>query len=634
MSFFGQSIRNNFPLWSKIRRDDSSIGAISLDIFGEVFEELRVEILRRNHQQNCLSGGPIYEPGFLYVFQLNESLNFNLYKDENRTFRNIEATGEKDGQNYTLTPVFSYSELCKSFPTRYELNLISNEESYLLTTVEKNSFENIFIREVASNFYFEKYPGRIYLNIYDSEQYETSTYNRNMLDKKYIVLRGTNFLNKKIEEIIPIENDGHFQSKNIFKSLEHLNADIERNITGGKSIEVYGFDGVVEVLKYPLQVQKKKFPFKLLVKKNDEVNFQDSLEENESYFQIIESESKSVLQYIFHTYESGTSYINKRTDLEKDYFEQVLLEQDLLNDLREQISVQDFTFDYLRNKLTVIDNVGKIYWYNLNRTIFFRPQIERTKKTNISFESEKQQVVLNETLPLFFSLERAKGTISEVIIARKSPSQSSQVLDSNGALISDFNFDYLQEDLTWSRNKHFFSGRDDDDFYLRFEGKTVDCTFDEYGQYDFYVFSFSSNFNKEGSLNSFKNGVITEREFKTILEGYLEDEFQTNVLIDTYSIFCESLIPEHSISSGIIDDLTERLENPEEYSLGIFFDNPENNLYVVAGNETKTFLYKIKEYKDYIIFDYESGSGALLEDYSSVTITLNNEFTEQVNYNG
>ena len=636
MSFLGQSIRNNFPLWSKIRKDDSSIGAITFDVFGEHFEEIRVEILRRSEQEQVMRGKSVFEPGFLYTFYLNESLEFSLYQDENREFKSLSATATKGAEEYELRSLFSYSDLCKSYPTRYEVELVTEEDHYLLTTVEKSNVD--FAREKTEEFFFEKYPGRIYINVFDSEEYEISTYNENMSDNKYVVLRGKNIFNKRVEEKITIENDLFYESKNIFKSLENLEEDSEKNIAGGSSISCYGFDGTVEILKYPLQPQKKVFPFKILIKKNDDLNYKESLEENIGYFSLKnneESESTyTKLQYIFHSYEFAKDYLNARTNVGKDFFEQILLEQNILNENLEEVFVEDFTFDYLRNKLVTIDASGKVSWYEVKPNHFFRPEIERTKRTNITFESEKQRVSLNETLQMYFSLERAKGTISQVLIARKSPSQKREVVDANQELIRDFNFDYLQEDLTWSRDKNFFRGRDDDDVYLAFEGKTVESTFEEYGQYDFYIFSFASNFEKTGALQSFINGDITETEFKGILNAALEDEYQESILIDTYSVICESLIPEITIETELNSLLVANGEEPENFSFGIFFDNPENDLFVLAASDSKSYLYKIKQYRDYIIFDYGSGSGAVLEEYDSVNLNINQEFEEEINYNG
>ena len=75
-------------------------------------------------------------------------------------------------------------------------------------------------------------------------------------------------------------------------------------------------------------------------------------------------------------------------------------------------------------------------------------------------------------------------------------------------------------------------------------------------------------------------------------------------------------------------------EEPENFSFGIFFDNPENDLFVLAASDSKSYLYKIKQYRDYIIFDYGSGSGAVLEEYDSVNLNINQEFEEEINYNG
>lgn len=630
MSSIGQSIRNNFPLWSKIRRDDSSIGAIMLDSIGSELEDLRVDILKREYQQLVFAPNPVCEPGNLYVFSLSESPLFNRFLDENRVYESLVAEATVNNSTINLINTFSYDNLVRGIPTRIEV-LLKSQKDYLIETVEKLDDNTIQRRDSSIEVALNSEPKRLYLNIFDSTNYETPGYDRSLYDRKYVTIRGTDIFGKRIEETIRFVRDGLYKTSEIFRTIEPLELDSGMNIKGGSSIECYGFDGTVEILRYPLQVDKKHYEFKLLTKKVDEINHKGSLEETTAELRV---EGSNRLQYIFNVYAASEEYLNNRTDVEKEYYEQVFLEQDLLNIFSEEIVVQDFCFDTVRNNLTVIDSNAKLYHYELKKSSFRRPSIERTKKSNITLESEKQQVVLGETLPIFASLERAKGNVSEVIIAKQTPSVNNAILDANGNPITDFNFEYLQEDYTWSKEKHFFSGKDNEDIYLNFEGKTIQVDFNEYGQHDFYIISFASQFNKEHSLTDFINGDIDETTFKKHLNKYLEDEFQETVLIDTYSVMCEANRALAEYDTGILDELTAIGEEASEYSLGAFYEGPENKLFIIASNESNTFLYEVKEYKDYIIFDYDSGEGAVLEEYDSIKVTLNNSFEEVVTYNG
>ena len=638
MSSIGQSIRNRYPLWSKIRRDDSSIGALIFNEIGRALEDERMNILSTRYQTSILSGKPCYEPGFLYTFSLEEETSFNNFLDDNRTYESLEATAEKDGEEFLLENLFSYGELARSLPTRVNVINVSSEEDYLVKLLEKTTGNNYLYRYTEEEFFFIDNPKRIYINVYDSENYEIKTYNRSMYEKKYITIRGTDLFGKRIEETILIPRDGIYFSKEMFRSIENLKEDRANFIAGGASIECYGFDGNVEISRYPVQIGLKRFPFKLLVKKTDDVNLGESLEENVAEIKISANpyaiNQKSVLNYIFNVYALAENYLNERTDIEREFFEQVLIQQQILDSDLNELEVQDFCFDYVRNSLCLIDSNAKVHWYSLKVNAFERPEIERTKKSNIILESEKQQVVLGETLPIFASLERAKGNVSQVIIAKQKPSIRNKITDANNEVIEDFKFEYLQEDLTWSDNKYFFSGRDIDDVYLNFEGKTIEVLFDEYGQHDFYVISFASQFNKEESLTRFVNGEIEEAEFKKQLEGFLKDEFQETVLIDTYSVNCEFITPRVSFETNILGKLVALGENAEEYSLGIFFEGTENKLYVSATNEEKTYVFYIEEHKDYILFDYFTGSGAVVENYEKINLLINNSLEQEVVNNG
>ena len=56
MSFSNQNIKNNFPLWSKIRKDESSIGSIVIDPIGENLALQRINSRRQTTQMSPLSG--------------------------------------------------------------------------------------------------------------------------------------------------------------------------------------------------------------------------------------------------------------------------------------------------------------------------------------------------------------------------------------------------------------------------------------------------------------------------------------------------------------------------------------------------------------------------------------------------
>ena len=59
MSFLGKSITNRFPEWSKIKKDESSIGSIIFDIIGERIEESRKTGLNYEEQKRVLEDFPL-----------------------------------------------------------------------------------------------------------------------------------------------------------------------------------------------------------------------------------------------------------------------------------------------------------------------------------------------------------------------------------------------------------------------------------------------------------------------------------------------------------------------------------------------------------------------------------------------
>ena len=614
----GQNIRNRFPLWSKIRKDHSSIGAILFDALGEELESLRFSIHKHINEKRILSNRGISEPANLNIFFLSESETFKRYRDTKEFLSSITATGVKGGNNYNLEVLDSYSEFCSALPTRIEIVDSNKDYDYLVLNMDED------VNEGNSTYLFYKDPTKIYVNIYDSTNYEIKEFNENQSERRAIILRGRNAFNQKVEEEIIITNDGLYESKNTFLKLEALERDLNKNISGGPSIEIRGVKAKKEVLKYPVQVESKEYKLKLLSKINDQLNFNNSLIEVFSFLNVsLDSNNKSLLKYIFRPYSSGEEYIHEKSDLTKSDYEEALLTQELLSNSNESISILDFALDDVKHKIVSIDSDGIIHWHELKATAFQKQQYAKTREILIGIESEKQRVSLDEEIDMHFSIERAKGSIYKVLIARQTPTLRSTISD-------EFNFEYLQDDKTWSSQINFFDGNDSIDVFKNFDSISAPTIFEEYGQHDFYVYCFSDNYSPNVLLTEVESGVITGKVFKDSLLSFIKDKEQKIVFVDRYSVMCESNSAQLSLDSGIVQKLTDLGKDLNEFSFGIWFENVENNIFIAALSDTETLIWEVKEYKDYLLYENTTATGGYLEDYEEVQLTINGELNEVV----
>ena len=202
----------------------------------------------------------------------------------------------------------------------------------------------------------------------------------------------------------------------------------------------------------------------------------------------------------------------------------------------------------------------------------------------------------------------------------------------------DYGFEFLQQDLTWGNAIHFFLGKENLDIYKNFETIYFNCTFDEVGQYDFYAFSFSNDFPNKG-LNKYLANEITQNDFFNYVKKASEVAFQKEVKISNYSVMVEYNKPylnkEYSLPEIETTILAETglgaLVSPITY--GLFIKGVENKLHVCATYDNVNYIFEVKEYKDVIIFDIHNSVGATIEDYETVSISINNgEYEETVSY--
>ena len=612
MSFSSQNIKNAFPLWSKIRKDESSVGSIVIDPIGENLALQRINTRRQVAQMSPLSGEGVFEPGSLYLANLEESEDFTNYKDENIEVYNIEVVGTVNGQEVQVEGLTSYEEICNSYPTNSSLVLEPQQEDYLIEALTAT-------RSSENTFELYKYPQNLYINVTESNVYYNEDDDRNIYNQPHIVIRGRNLFNQKIEETILINNDGLYKTKNKFLTIEPLERDIALNISGGKSIEAYGFDGDVEILRYPIGIEKKAYQELTLVKKSDDLAFNSSLVENFLEANLKKEANKSFFEYVFNVYETSKEYLISNTGADKETFEQVLVKQELLNDNLENVDVEDYCIDRKRNRLLCITSSGELLWYKMEPNKFTKQEFPRTKNICIGIESEKQRYVLGETADLFFNLENATGHIHKVLIGKQKPSD---ILYREEI----FEMEWLQEDLSWGSAFYFFDSTKNVDLYEKFESIKVELPIDEYGQHNFYAFTFKNNFD---SRIDYQN--IQEETFKTAILKHILDRDQKEIHIDRYSINCEYLVPERTISLDIETQLISLNETPEDFFYGIWIEGVEEELYVVASNNTTTYKWKVAQSKDYFIFDYSNGDIGFLEKYDSVLIKINGEYEEVLN---
>jgi hypothetical protein len=664
MSYLGRSLRNRFPLWSEIRRNESSNGSMLLNAIGESLNEERSSFLSSIAATKALKGNPAKEFGHFYSFihpNIHEYLN---YVRETALFDSLEASGVLGNETISLTPKHTYDEISTSIPTRYEVEFEKQANCSLLSIVENESELEVdadhfnFTKQVdiVENSYtceeifdFKNEYKKIYIEVSDTKVFDSKIINENFNDHYSVVLRGYDEADRKIEETIRIKDDGIYESQNWFKKLCPLKK--ENSIVGGGSIEKYGFDGSLKVRNLPVKINNTIDKNSTIIKVSNELGYDTLIENDVEYKLTTETDSdgitRSFMEYIFRSYEDGSSYKIEGAELDPTFFKETLSKRCLFNNTLEPIVVKSFAIDRVRDRFLTVDNNFTLRSYKLHRDSFEKKLIKRTRLIDLGFEAENQRVYLGEVGKINLLLERAKRTILNVIIGRHTPERRLSYADD-----SDFNFEFLQADLTWGDSLNYFGGRNRADKYENFSSMHFENTYDEAGQYDFYVITLRELSFTEDYLDEVRAGNIPESDFKAKLVEFSNDPYQQKIAINSYSILCEEMLPEfevdldkvlvetalgnygEEISAESIEELTEHLLIETEVSIdrnvSLWFENCENDLKLSVNILNKNYIFSIKRYYDYIFYDYNSGEGVVLEPYDNLSIIINETYTSHM----
>lgn len=595
MSYLSQSIRNRFPSWSAIRREDSSNGAKIIDVFADALENLRNDYKKLYKQEPGLYCSPTYEPGHVFYTSLENQENFVDYYRENEDLESVFITAN---ENIELNIYKTYEELILALPDRIDVNFLKNKECLILETEDK---------EIENIFSLDKDGENIYIDLNYVTNFTTSISKPYFNNKTSIILRGKNSLFDDIEETIIIKNTGMYKSKNRFTSLERV--EKQSNISGGNAISIIGLEGPIRFFTSPKKIFGKEIDDKILINKYNRLKDRNGLDENYLFIELREEENNFYLDYIYRYYESGIDYKKKESTEGIEHFEDLLFSQIILDQTGNQIKVEDFWWDKVKQKIIIIDAEGILYYYNLNKHFFIEPRLNRSKNITFIFEVVNQQVALNETSEVFVFLERPKGPIYNYCIVLEKPNDQSNKYE---------NFLFLNENKEFQNEITFFKAKDHLDVFENVDSFKFDITYDEIGQYNFYIISFRI---KEDLHYEFENNNLTKNEFFAQVENRIKDNYEINIHLNRLSVYCEYLKPERSFDTNLLKG---------NYSL--YKEGPENNLYCIKTENNIDSIYVIDEYIDGFLFNYSTGELAVINEYESLSININSSLNIEFNF--
>lgn len=632
MSYLGKRIRNNYPLWSKVRNDDSSFGGILYDSIGKSFEELLVDLNRTSNSLNALQEMPITSIASIHLVDLNTISSYRNFIDRNRI---ISITAQESSN--ALNVFDDYSLFIREVPESISLSIKENDTSlnFLNLTLKKSFYSGDQVVKLRGG-------SKIYIKLLENILFAEPQSTEEVLEPK-IILRGLDENNDEVEEIIYITSKKCYESKFKYKQLKDLVKDEYRGISGGTAIEFIGFEknstqeNWIELWKKPYLIEEKQHKFYNLTKITDDIAFNLGFDD-EAFNSVLTGKANIKLTYkldinnnvvenyfehLLYGFDKIYSWQREETLEYKERFINTLTKKSILNANEEAtgFKVFDFDFDYKRNLIATISNDFILRYYEFNKTPFEKKVFDRTRFVNFEFEGE-QYVSHGESSDIYLNLSREKKIVKDYFVARHTPT-SKLVLDSN----VNFDFEYLQDDGTWSSDFHYFERQTATNFLEDFTPIRINSgVYDEYGQYDYYVFSTTDLINGSDLYKNFLDQNINETTFKNELIEASNRPNQTKVNINHYSVMVDSTSP---VSSYNLESEFLSLSNANNWgaaltditSIGLHINNNEENLeFIINGS----YIIETSMTYNSIFVDPVNSICALKDLFTNeVTITFN-----------
>lgn len=484
MSLRTQRLANAFPLWSKARRDSSSLAQKTLSTFAESLEEASITNVRIANEFHLLK--PYLGVGAIYSILLDED---DFFQTESSTlgastFVYPDVVGTIGVTDYTLERSTEIVGFLNALPDRIalkdtraysSLNCWSSSSPYTFTSPPWA--ERLCVVVSSSTFYSR-------LSRYSDREYS---------GKHVVQLIGKDENDIPIREYVTITDDGIYYSKNLFKTLEDVFYE--------------GFDGTISIKWFPKQNTFETDIYRVIVFED----FEDALA-----LSIENTDSKGYLIYQGDRFKQGQEYRRGDSDI-LDNTEK-LAEIALLDSSSTAIQAIDFTLDLQSARLYVLDANNHVHIYEHDLPAF-KTSAYTMSETAVSYVEllpNRSRAKFNQTEYVYTSFARTREKINAIQIKRIAPDgtirylQSDKVTWSSGAAwIESVNKEIIDPIRSW------------DDF--RFSTQ-----YNQYGQWEYSCTTKSLSGEKVSTTSVLVGSLVAKKSFSTGLTGLNGIAFDCN----------------------------------------------------------------------------------------------------------
>lgn len=400
MSLRTQRLTNRFPLWTKIRKDPSSMGSRLLDTFAEGLEENAITAQRL--VEDITLGKRNLGRSFLYEMVLDGDDVLEPVQGSNGySWEYPSLTGSVGETTYAVSRADSLATLMMAYPTRVN-ELKSIAATNRLVWLSSTPFdygtiptpERLWVVITGSTFYVDKTPHK----------------HHDKSGLAAIRIRGIDPNYNEFTETLNLRDDGIFITSFAFREVLEVTRE--------------GFDGTVQISAGPTTLPYEPDPFRVLVLEDLEGPLQLKLETD------IDG---SFVTYQTNRFKLGRQYRATGTETVNNVEE---LGSFLLKDsIDRSYTAVSMAISPANTYLYVLDDIGTIHIHDHGLPEFLPPTVTDTITTYVEIETLNPYAKYGRTEYMWTRFARMRFPLSWLEIKRITPS----------AVV-----EYLQADHTWS----------------------------------------------------------------------------------------------------------------------------------------------------------------------------------------
>lgn len=436
-----QRLANNFPFWTRLRQDPSSVGQRMLSVWANYYEQALVEdikllavddVLGQDLGQGQLFQVPLLEEDYVVFEEQPDGSSGFVYPDV--------VTGDIDSSTITLVRAEFFENFFTALPNTLTEDDTHNVTSWLLwTSAAPGTPASI------------EEPDHLTISVQGSTLYDLEDEIPGYHGTAYVYLEGEDLNGVEITEVIRITDDGVFKTNDIFSALTEQPVFI-------------GFDGTLEVyLGSRLISLDRKDPYRAAVTPE---------REGPALYKLVDFGGTNYLQTAQRFVVQGKSYRRPTIELALQDFEDELSWQQMLDTTETPYQPISFDISPYDGSLWVLDNAGGIHVHDIGLTQFEIPPEEATFEHYVQVIPLRHRARFGEELPMWTWFRILRAPIKKVRIRRIDPSGNTEYLNDSGLWVGS-SFDFFGDN----------TARRPEESWTDFKFTN---TFDELGQWNFY----------------------------------------------------------------------------------------------------------------------------------------------------